>query len=279
VKLNGDRPATWEGHGGLAELDHANPAVAELVTEIMLFWLRRGIAGWRLDVAYAVPAAFWAHVIDRVRLEFPGAVFLGEVIHGDYVGIVRDGHLDSVTQYELWKAIWSSINDRNLWELAWALQRHAEFTETFLPQTFVGNHDVDRIADQIGPDGAALAAIVLATVPGMPSIYYGDEQGFTGHKGEGFGADLPLRPALPDSPAELAAEGWWLYRLHQDVIGLRRRNPWLTRGVVEVVAKTNTELTYRISGEGHAAVVRLWLEPQPHALIEIDGQPVFAWPR
>ncbi|MCE1175478.1 MAG: alpha-amylase, partial [Propionibacteriales bacterium] len=268
-----------EGHDDLAELDHTNPAVADLVVEVMLHWLRRGISGWRLDVAYAVPSAFWAEVTDRVRTEFPQAVFLGEVIHGDYAGIVRDGHLDTVTQYELWKAIWSSISDRNFWELAWAVERHAEFVEQFLPQTFVGNHDVNRIADQIGPDGAALAAVILATLPGVPSVYYGDEQGFTGHKGEGFDADLPLRPPLPDSPAQLAELGNWLYRLHQDVLGLRRRNPWLTRGVVEVLAKTNTELSYQVSGAGHAAVVRLELEPQPRALIEVDGQPAFAWPR
>lgn len=279
VRLDGGRPAAWEGHGDLAELDHANPAVVDLVVEVMLHWLRRGITGWRLDVAYAVPAAFWAEVTDRVRAEFPGAVFLGEMIHGDYAGLVRDGHLDTVTQYELWKAIWSSITDRNFWELAWALERHAEFAEQFVPQTFVGNHDVDRIASVIGDDGAALAVVLLTTLPGMPSIYYGDEQGFRGRKGTGWEADAPLRPALPDSPDELAAEGEWLYRLHQDLIGLRRRNPWLTRGVVDVLAKTNTELTYQVSGAGHAAVVRLSLEPQPRAQIEVDGQTVFTWPR
>lgn len=279
VKLADGRPVAWEGHGDLAELDHANPAVADLVVEVMLHWLRRGIAGWRLDVAYAVPTAFWAQVIDRVRAEFPDAVFLGEMIHGDYTGLVRDGHLDTVTQYELWKATWSSINDRNFWELAWALERHREFSEEFVTQTFVGNHDVDRIASLIGDDGAALAAVLLATLPGMPSIYYGDEQGFRGRKGTGWEADAPLRPTLPYSPRELAADGEWLYRLHQDVIGLRRRNPWLTRGVVEVLAKTNTELAYQVSGGGHAAVVRLWLEPQPHAQIEVDGQTVFSWPR
>ncbi len=46
--------------------------------------------------------------------EHPDAWFLGEVIHGDYTAYVTDGGLDSVTQYELWKAIWSSLNDANL---------------------------------------------------------------------------------------------------------------------------------------------------------------------
>ncbi len=279
VKAEGGRPVGWEGHDDLAELDHTNPVVVDLVVEVMLHWLRRGIAGWRLDVAYAVPTAFWHEVIGRVRAEFADALFIGEMIHGDYAGFVAASSVDTVTQYELWKAIWSSITDRNLWELAWALERHAEFAETFVPHTFVGNHDVDRIASLIGDGGSAVAAVVLCTLPGMPSIYYGDEQGFRGRKGTGWEADAPLRPALPASPSDLAAAGEWLYRLHQELIGLRRRNPWLVRGVVEVLAKTNTELSYQVSGAGHAAVVRLELDPQPRARIQVDGQPVFSWPR
>ena len=53
------------------------------------------------------------------------------------------------------------------------------------------------------------------TVPGMPSIYYGDEQGFRGHKQTGRHTDDQIRPALPATPADLAPHGWWLYRLRQ----------------------------------------------------------------
>lgn len=274
---DGPRPASWEGHGDLAELDHTNPAVAELVYQVMVHWLARGVAGWRLDVAYAVPSAFWAEVTARVRAEFPQAIFLGEVIHGDYAEIVTAGGLDTVTQYELWKAIWSSISDRNLWELAWAMERHREFCEVFLPQTFVGNHDVERIASTVGDSGAALAVVILATLPGTPSIYYGDEHGFRGSKGEGRDADAELRPPLPASPSELADIGLWLFRLHQQVIGLRRRNPWLTRGVVEVLEKANTALSYRVSAADHQAVVSIALEPTPCASIRIDGVEQFSW--
>ena len=107
----------WEGHEELATLHHDDERVKDLVTDIMEFWLARGIAGWRLDVAYSVPPAFWADVLARVRAEYLDAFFLGEVIHGDYVQIAADGTLDSVTQYELWKAIWSSLFDENFWEL------------------------------------------------------------------------------------------------------------------------------------------------------------------
>ena len=280
VRLRPDgNPQPWEGHGDLAELDHDDPQVADLVTDVMLHWLRRGIAGWRLDVAYAVPSRFWREVTGRVRAEFPHALFLGEVIHGDYPAIATDGGLDTVTQYELWKAVWSSLHDRNLWELAWALDRHREFCTGHVMQTFVGNHDVDRIASLVGDDGAALAATMLCTLPGMPSVYYGDELGWKAVKGEGPGADDPLRPPLPATPDDLPEDGRWLYRLHQDLIGLRRRHPWLARGQVQVTAKDNTWIEYAVTGEGQRLDVRITLEPEATATLEFDDGETFTWRR
>ena len=89
----------WEGHDELATLHHDDERVRDMVVDIMKFWLARGIAGWRLDVAYSVPPEFWSDVLARVRADYPDALFLGEVIHGDYVQIAGDGTLDAVTQY------------------------------------------------------------------------------------------------------------------------------------------------------------------------------------
>ena len=68
-----------------------------------------------------MPASFWAKVLPVVRDAHPDAWFLGEMIRGDYAAYAADSGLDSITQYELWKAIWSSLNDPNFFELAWAL--------------------------------------------------------------------------------------------------------------------------------------------------------------
>jgi cyclomaltodextrinase / maltogenic alpha-amylase / neopullulanase len=239
--------ADFEGHQELVALNHAEPAVQDHVTRVMTHWLDRGAAGWRLDAAYAVPLPFWRAVTDRVRAQHPAAWLLGEVIHGDYVAAVRDGGLDSVTQYELWKAIWSSLNDRNFFELAHALTRHNAYAAAFLPQTFVGNHDVTRLASRLEvPEHLPHALAVLFTVAGAPSVYAGDEQAFHGVKYDRAGGDDEIRPAFPPSPAALPPDGWPTYRLHQDLIGLRRRHPWLARATTEVLTLRNEFLAYRV---------------------------------
>lgn len=172
---------SFEGHDHLVALDHSRPEVAQYVSEVLGHWLERGVDGWRLDAAYAVPPEFWQAALPRDR--FPEAWFFGEVIHGDYAGYVTKSGLDSVTQYELWKAIWSSLNDGNFFELAYALERHDALLDAFVPQTFVGNHDVTRLATRLDDErhlGHALA--ILFTVAGVPSVYYGDEQAFRGLK-------------------------------------------------------------------------------------------------
>ena len=160
----------FEGHHHLVALDHREPAVVEYVADVMNHWLDRGAAGWRLDAAYAVPVEFWAQVGDRVRSRHPEAYLMGEVIHGDYLRSVTDGHLDAVTQYELWKAAWSSLNDHNFYELAHTLRRHDALLTDYVPYTFLGNHDVTRIASRL-TDGRHLARAValLVTVGAHPA--------------------------------------------------------------------------------------------------------------
>lgn len=268
---------TWEGHDNLVELDHTRGDVADWITEIMLHWLRRGISGWRLDVAYAVAPEFWREVIGRVRREFPDALFLGEVIHGDYASIADAATLDSVTAYELWKGTWSAIKDTNGWELAHALERHDAFSAHHVLNTFVGNHDVDRIASLVGGDGAALAASVLFTVPGMPSVYYGDEQGFTGVRGTGMHADDPVRPPLPASPAELSPLGADLERVYRELIGFRRRHAWLSRARVSVVGKANEWIEYASEVDGQRVDVRLDLAPTLRVSVRASDGETWGW--
>ena len=248
----------FEGHQALVALNHDEPAVAEYVEEVMTYWLDRGVAGWRLDAAYAVPPSFWRPIIERVRQRHPDAYIVGEVIHGDYPAIVAESGMDSVTQYELWKAIWSSLNDANFWELDHALRRHADFARAFAPYTFVGNHDVTRIASRLAdPRHLDHALVVLFTVPGTPSVYAGDEHGFTGVKEEREGGDDAIRPPFPAAPDELSPVGLPVYHRHQELIGLRRRHAWLHSAELTVRHVSDPLIAYVVRAQEQALVVVL----------------------
>ncbi len=253
--------ATFEGHAKLVALNHEEPEVAEFVSSVMRHWLDAGVDGWRLDAAYAVPPAFWTAVLPTVRESHPDAYFVGEVLHGDYADYVQQSGIDSVTQYELWKAIWSALDSRNFFELDWALRRHNDLLDVFAPYTFVGNHDVTRLASKISDarhHPHALALLML--LGGTPSIYYGDEQGLRAMKEDRIGGDDAIRPAFPPMPQPLGAAGEQVFRLHQQLIGLRRRHPWLHRARSETITLRNESLVLRIRAANDHLILALNLD-------------------
>lgn len=255
---------TFEGHSELITLNHANPEVADYVVDVMEHWLERGADGWRLDAAYAVPQSFWASTLPRVRARFSDAWFVGELIHGDYAAAVRSSTFDSATQYELWKAIWSSLNDGNFFELDWALQRHNEFLSVFAPLTFIGNHDVTRIASRLErPEHVAIALVILMTIGGVPSIYAGDELGFRGVKEERYGGDDAVRPEFGSPPLELDPFGVEMWELHRYLIGLRRRHPWLHRATSTAARVDNRGYVYETRSGDDRLLVALNIDDEP----------------
>jgi cyclomaltodextrinase / maltogenic alpha-amylase / neopullulanase len=263
---------TFEGHDGLLALNHKNPDVVDYATDVMAHWLERGADGWRLDAAYAVPQRFWATVLPRVRERHPQAWFVGELIHGDYAGVVQEASFDSATQYELWKAIWSGLNDSNFFELDHALARHADFLESFAPLTFIGNHDVTRIASQLQrPEHLAHALVILMTVGGVPSIYAGDELGYQGVKEERFGGDDAVRPEFGTPPPKLDFHGAEIWSLHQYLIGLRRRHPWLHAASTSALRLENRQYVYRTSHGDRALIVALNIDEVPLRMRLKDG--------
>ncbi len=94
------------------------------------------------------------------------------------------------------------------------------------------------------------ALAVLFCIGGVPSVYYGDEQGFRGLKEHREGGDDEIRPAFPATPAGLLPDGWRYYRLHQRLIGFRRRHPWLVRARTAAAYLEPSVLALRLRGEG-----------------------------
>jgi glycosidase len=260
----------WEGHDELVELDHRQPEVLDWAVRIGRHWLDRGADGWRLDVAYSIPPEFLRSFVEQLRSSHPDVFVFGEMIHGDYAAFVDRSGLDSVTAYELHKAIWSSLHDRNPHELAWALRRFGEAAASFPPVTFVGNHDVTRLASLVDDPGeqVPVAFALLLTLPGIPCLYYGDELGATGVKVDGPGGDDAVRPAL----SSLDRSSWpELQATVRSLLAWRRERPWLTTATVTLDEVSNDGLRYTVRGRGSGADERVVVTVRPDGYDLVEG--------
>ena len=191
----------WAGHTSLVKLNSDCRAVREHLIGAALFWIDEfNIDGLRLDAANVMSVDFLRELSARCKKKKSDFWLMGEIVSGDYGALMREGGLDSVTNYELYKGLWSSFNDKNFFEIAWTLKR--EFAEDGLyPRialyNFADNHDVNRVASSL-TNRAHLRALygILFCAPGIPSVYYGSEYSTRGKRDKD--SDYALRPAWND---------------------------------------------------------------------------------
>ena len=190
----------------------------------------------------------------------------GDIVHPEHTRVM-DGMLAKVRQLEatpfpvrfVLQSGDAVLRGQNaaMWNVSFTPIIERLTRDANLPYFFsVGNHDVTRIASQLTDERhLAHALVILMTCAGLPSIYAGDEQAFRGVKEHRAGGDDAIRPVFPAMPAGLAPFGWPVYRLHQELIGLRRRHPWLHRARSRVTELRNTDFTF----EAYHGEQRLWV--------------------
>lgn len=327
------------------DLNWRNPEVVAAIHEVMRFWLRRGVDGFRVDVIWHLmkDAEFRdnppnpdyregtnpyfkllpVHTTDLAEVqevvaglrqvvdEFPDRVLIGEIYLPverlvAYYGAALDGaHLPF--NFALLETPW------NAREIEALVARYEDaLPEGGWPNWVLGNHDRPRILKRVGPDQARVAAMLLLTLRGTPTLYYGDEIGMPqvdvpperiqdpyekNVPGLGLGRDgvrtpmqwdgsafagfsdvepwLPLAPDHTEVNVQAAlADPHSMLTLYRRLLSLRRSHPSLATGAYVAVAAEGDLLLYRREGEAERLLVALNLggEPLLVAAPEIEGK-------
>ncbi len=249
----------WGGHNLLVKLNQHNPAVRDYICDVIRFWVSEfDIDGIRLDAADVLDFEYMKALRRTANEVKPDFWLMGEVIHGDYTRWVNEGTLHCVTNYTLHKALYSGHNDHNYFEIAHTVKRLYEMGGNRIDglrlYNFTDNHDVERIYTKLNKkEHFAPVHVLLYTLPGVPSIYYGSEFGIEGKK-ERF-SDDSLRPALSLSDYENAEEKNPCTRLIAALGLVRRHTAALSYGDYRELLLTNRQYAFSRNYNGVSVVV------------------------
>ncbi|MVX62667.1 alpha-amylase [Clostridium chromiireducens] len=258
---------SWNGCFDLVKLNLRNQEVLNHLLQAVGFWIDEfEIDGLRLDAADSIDFEFFKVLRKFTESKKKDFWLMGEVIHGDYTRWANKENLDSVTNYECYKGNYSSHNDKNYFEIAYSLNRlfgKSGIYKDLCLYNFVDNHDVNRLTSTLKvPEYVYNAYILLYTMPGVPSIYYGSEFGIKGFKGKG--TDLPLRPELELGKIDEANDE--LYELLKKLGKIRSQCEALKYGEYEQVVVKNEQFVFSRTSDNDKVYVILNLSDKESSL-------------
>ena len=175
--------------GGTTHFDPV-PDTWDKMTAILLFWAKKGVDGFRCDMAEMVPAEFWAYAIAKVKEKYPKLIFVAEVYNpAEYRRYLQSGFdylYDKVGLYDTLRAVVrgeaSASCITGQWQCVDDIRTHMLY--------FLENHDEQRIASDFfaGSGEKARPALAVSAFMGTNPlmIYAGQELGERGMDAEGF---------------------------------------------------------------------------------------------
>lgn len=191
---------SWAGHEELVKLNLGNPDVREMLLSAVDMWIDEfHISGLRLDAADCIDREFFKALRQRTLAKDPSFWLLGEITSGNYTIWANPDMLHSVTNYECYKGLHSSITSKNMFEIAHSIDRQFGqwgLYKNLVLYNFVDNHDVSRIASILKDHKSNIKNLytIMYAMPGVPSIYYGSEWGIEGEKKPK--SDSAMRPPI-----------------------------------------------------------------------------------
>jgi alpha-glucosidase len=255
------------------DLNWRNPEVVEEMLNVLRFWLERGVDGFRLDVLWHLieddqfrdnpPNPSWREGIDPYQKLIPLYTTDQSEVHGVITRMRRlvDQYKDRVLIGEIYLPVERLVQyygvdlggvhvpfNFQLLLTKWHArdiariigEYEAALPEGGWPNWVLGNHDRPRIASRVGPAQARLAAMLLLTLRGTPTLYYGDEIGMH---------DVEIPPEKVRDPFEKNVPGRGLGRDPQRTpmqwsaakhAGFTGGEPWLP--IAEDYTRVNVEV-------------------------------------
>jgi glycosidase len=186
----------WANVVNLPELNLENPKVREHLyggpESVVRSWLRDGIDGWRLDVAYDIGFAFLAELTQAAHAEKPGSLVVGEIASYPQQWFPSvDGVLHFALRQILLGTAAGRIEAATAGRMITRMISDAGIENMLKSWVYLDNHDTPRLATVLADEPARrLAQVLQFTLPGAPNLYYGTELDMAG------GADPEMRAPM-----------------------------------------------------------------------------------
>jgi glycosidase len=203
----------WDLAENLPELVLENPAVRDRVyagpDSVVRSFLRDGVDGWRLDVAFDIGFRYLAELTEAAHDERPGSLVVGEIANYPREWFPS---VDGMLQFTL-RAILLALADGQLdpahaRRMLARIYADADYEHMLKSWVYLDNHDTPRLAHVLPDlDRRRLALVLQVTLPGSPNLYYGTELGMAGG----------------DDPQMRAPMRWDLVTPDNEVLALTRR--------------------------------------------------------
>ena len=280
-----DHYDSWWGFDTLPTVKKMDPAFVDYIitgrNSVIAHWLKLGADGFRLDVVDELPNEFVSLLKQQLRQIKPDALLIGEVWEDASNKIAydirrryfTDAVLDSAMNYPFRTAIldylWERDDGRGVKNTVMTIAENYPPQVLACNMNLLGSHDTPRIltalADtfegpreeaakrflspeqlQLARERLYLATFLQFTLPGAPSIYYGDEAGLEGHK-----------DPFNRRPYPWGRENAQLLDHFRQLGNLRRSRPCLQQGDIQFSQADNGRLCFTRSLQGK--VLRIFL--------------------
>jgi len=267
---------TWDGHDDLVKLNLRESDVITYLLDVATKWVEWfDIDGLRLDAADVMDREFIRRLTVNMRQMKKDFFIVGEMVHGDYSKLIQETGIDSVTNYEAYKGLYSSLNDVNYFEIAHsfkrlltnqgAINKHLTTQEPNKKQflyNFVDNHDVNRIASVLKEERFLYPLyLMLYTMPGYTSLYYKSEFGAKGMRSSTSDQEL-RKPFILD---EIDGENP-IYQMIKRLSTIRKELPVLAEGTYEEFIVEHQLMGYFLSNSKSTLLVLINSSSNPIVL-------------